>query len=394
MKTFKSVTKLAIALCLMISMLTGCYYENIGATLQPDGSGEVIWFLGGTDEILDVLGLEVGEDLYWSYDIDGVSYWGDWFGDTFDNVDEFNSLMENVIQEEYINMTYFNCKHDKDKKTFEVIMNFEEFSEKHIDAYKEYLIDFVEANELDANINNLDNIEDYIKLDLELGMYYDIEMITEANDAIQVNGDNMVIDLKSIGDTEVRFIVYIDDIQDDSAINAFSDIKESDWYYDALDYAYYAGIINGMGDGTFNPNGTLTYGQFCQILAKWCLVDVGEEDGHWAGKACHYCIDMGYVDAGFDYDAPITREVAVAAMVRVDYTGGVWRGPDIISSLVPLDLDRVEDRYKSDIETAYKTGVVSGVDSIGTFNPKGNLTRAEICQLFYNRYMRGIGWDI
>ena len=70
------------------------------------------------------------------------------------------------------------------------------------------------------------------------------------------------------------------------------------------------GVINGMGDGTFAPNGTVTRAQMCQIVAKICnggvLPNVNTTEqhftdvptSHWAFKAVEYCVGKGIV-AGF-----------------------------------------------------------------------------------------------
>lgn len=48
------------------------------------------------------------------------------------------------------------------------------------------------------------------------------------------------------------------------------------------------------------------------------------------------------------------------------------------------DADQIAADYLGDIKVAYKVGLCSGSDAAGTFNPKANITRAEVCQLFYN----------
>lgn len=48
------------------------------------------------------------------------------------------------------------------------------------------------------------------------------------------------------------------------------------------------------------------------------------------------------------------------------------------------DVDDISPIYLSDVKSAYVVGLCSGVDDKGTFNPKANITRAEVCQLFYN----------
>jgi hypothetical protein len=49
----------------------------------------------------------------------------------------------------------------------------------------------------------------------------------------------------------------------------FTDVAEDAWYKSAVDWAYDAGIIEGAGDGHFNPNGTLTREQLVTILYRY-----------------------------------------------------------------------------------------------------------------------------
>ena len=83
------------------------------------------------------------------------------------------------------------------------------------------------------------------------------------------------------------------------------------------------GVINGMGDGTFAPNGTVTRAQMCQIVAKICnggvLPNVNTTEqhftdvptNHWAFKAVEYCVGKGIV-AGFG-DGTFKPEQALTA---------------------------------------------------------------------------------
>ncbi len=48
----------------------------------------------------------------------------------------------------------------------------------------------------------------------------------------------------------------------------FSDIKDSDWYYSQVMIAASNGIVKGVGDGTFNPNATITREEAFTMLAR------------------------------------------------------------------------------------------------------------------------------
>lgn len=79
----------------------------------------------------------------------------------------------------------------------------------------------------------------------------------------------------------------------------FSDVKEKDdngnsiWYYDAICYAKENKLVDGMGDGTFNPDGDITRAEFTKMLSRLRNngQDPAEADSelpdaktHWANK--------------------------------------------------------------------------------------------------------------
>jgi len=175
-----------------------------------------------------------------------------------------------------------------------------------------------------------------------------------------------------------------------SGAQTFHDVSAESWYYEAVTAMSEAGLVGGMGDGTFAPESTLTYAQFCQIVARAKNLPTGEANGYWAGKAIQACIDAKYIFSlgalsAANYDAPITREAAVAAMFKTK-EGSIEVGTQITSPMIP-DYHTIDSRYRLSIIAAYNSGITSGIDEILTFNPKGLLKRAEVCQLFYN-----IGW--
>ena len=50
--------------------------------------------------------------------------------------------------------------------------------------------------------------------------------------------------------------------------NIYSDVPDSHWAAGIIQTATDQGIINGMGDGTFNPEGNVTYEQVCTMLVR------------------------------------------------------------------------------------------------------------------------------
>lgn len=112
------------------------------------------------------------------------------------------------------------------------------------------------------------------------------------------------------------------------------------------------GILNGKEDGSFDPQGTVTRGEMCKIIAVILnggkmprledpsrpMTDFSFSDvsGHWARYLIEYChaleIASGRADGTFDPDGTVTgREAAKMLLVtlgyspdREGYTGAGW----------------------------------------------------------------------
>jgi hypothetical protein len=86
----------------------------------------------------------------------------------------------------------------------------------------------------------------------------------------------------------------------------FSDVKSSNWAAGYIRWAKNNGIINGMGDGTFNPQGNVTYEQTIKMI----VLAMGYEESLAEDKGGY---PKGYMEigqsAGLYIDVPITWEV-------------------------------------------------------------------------------------
>lgn len=62
----------------------------------------------------------------------------------------------------------------------------------------------------------------------------------------------------------VRMLALDDEVENGDT--NFTDVNADDWCSGFVNVAEANGIINGMGDGTFNPNGEVTYGQIVKMI--------------------------------------------------------------------------------------------------------------------------------
>lgn len=141
------------------------------------------------------------------------------------------------------------------------------------------------------------------------------------------------------------------------------------------------GIIEGYEDGTFKPEGTVTYSEFIKMLV---IATTGENPGvskdgmHWASNYYNAAIDNGLLkkeDIPEKYlDNKIPRaDMAYLAANAINETLNKEK-VELIQEYI-TDIDTAGNR-KDEVILAYGTGILAGYPN-GKFKPSGVLTRAE-----------------
>lgn len=169
----------------------------------------------------------------------------------------------------------------------------------------------------------------------------------------------------------------------------FSDLDTSLWYHEATDYVLLHDMMNGVGDGKFDPNGTTTRAMFVTILwrlegkpeveAENLFDDVAE--GTWYTEAVIWAADKevvkGYGNGSFGPDDPITREQLATILYRYsEYKEYDMSAGDSADLSVFTDADTVSDWALSAVKWAYAEKIVEGMGN-GLLNPVGHATRAQ-----------------
>lgn len=173
----------------------------------------------------------------------------------------------------------------------------------------------------------------------------------------------------------------------------FGDVPENKWFYSAVKTVYEAGIMNGVTENEFRPNDPMTRGQFVTIIARVSGEDVSgmateanfsdTAKKRFYSDALGWCVKNGlingYPDGSFGPERPILRQEFAAVFVRyLDYEKLPINGEDIAAKFG--DEETFPKYAREAIETLRLTGLVKG-DKAGNFNPKNNMTRAEIAQV-------------
>ncbi len=179
----------------------------------------------------------------------------------------------------------------------------------------------------------------------------------------------------------------------------FTDVKEDAWYYEGVEYCYMLGIVSGMTDTKFLPNGELTRAQFVQILAMHAMVDLDEykngssgfEDvkkNHWFNAPVCWAVEQGYVaglsETRFGPNERITREQLARLLYLYAESNGV--SVDRLADLSGYT-DKPSDWAYTQVQWAVGAGIISGMTET-TIAPRNTATRAQACRMImiYDQY--------
>ena len=158
----------------------------------------------------------------------------------------------------------------------------------------------------------------------------------------------------------------------------FTDIA-GHWGESFITEMYQKGVINGMTETTFEPETTITKGEFIKLISASLGLEMEEavEGEHWAVPFVDAAVAAGLVNEAItldNLDEQITREqmasivAKAAAYAGVDTTGGSVENF--------TDADTISDWAVEDVAAAVQTGIVQGNED-GTFAPLQTATRAE-----------------
>lgn len=175
----------------------------------------------------------------------------------------------------------------------------------------------------------------------------------------------------------------------------FNDVSYGDWYYDAVQFVYSKGIMDGVDYYKFAPNGTITRGMILTMLwrmagepfempvTSFTDVEIGRYYTTAVAWACRNGIADGMGESTFGPNDAITREELVTLLYRyAQYFGHSCIGTSIEGF---ADAGSVSSYAYNAMCWAYKAGVVTGTTG-SRLNPQGTASRAEAAQMIMSFY--------
>lgn len=176
---------------------------------------------------------------------------------------------------------------------------------------------------------------------------------------------------------------------------AFTDIANH-WARTEITFLTGEGVLNGVGGGLFEPEGTVTRAEFAQILANMSgaelngdpgvdFSDVGDE---WYALAIAWAAQAGIVTAdGGSYrpNEAITREDMALMMYRYAVNIAKADLPANVGAVEFLDAKEIAAGAADAVTAMQKAGIINGVADGNRFRflPKDSATRAEAAAMIY-----------
>lgn len=152
----------------------------------------------------------------------------------------------------------------------------------------------------------------------------------------------------------------------------FNDVKNH-WAEEAVTFAASRGIVDGVGDGQYDLEGTTTRAMVCTVLARFDDADMtsGEK---WYDAGANWAKDKGVSD-GTGMEREITREELVTMLYR--YVGS----PAVSGNIADFkDASQVSNWAVDAMQWAIQVGLIQGIGD-STLLPKGTATRAQLAAI-------------
>ena len=174
---------------------------------------------------------------------------------------------------------------------------------------------------------------------------------------------------------------------------AFTDVPDDAWYSEAVDYAVSHGMFSGTGAGTFSPSTPMTRGMIVVVLSNVAKADVSSakdasfsdvQPSDWYADAIDWAYEQGYVSGTgantFSPNSVVTR--AQIAVILSNYLHSINADLEEDGTSAAFnDIAAIPSWALEGVKYMQAVGLMAG-DSAGNFNPNKELTRAEAATVF------------
>lgn len=192
--------------------------------------------------------------------------------------------------------------------------------------------------------------------------------------------------------------VFVSIVPTASAAMPFTDVPSTSNYYEAIEYCYDHGIMNGTTSTTFAPTTALSRAMFVTVLYRMSgssmqraptgFTDVpsGAYYYYAVGWAQYYGIVNGVSSTSFEPNTNVTREQAITILYRyaTSYKGYSYNLLSSSYASTLNDYSSISSYARTAVNWALNCGIVSETTSY--FYPK-SLTLRQLCAEYLFRYL-------
>ena len=171
----------------------------------------------------------------------------------------------------------------------------------------------------------------------------------------------------------------------------FSDVPETYWGYSAIQKLVALQVVNGTGNGTFEPEKSVTRAEFVTMLSRLSGDAPGQGSARfrdvaqdaWYASAVAWAVENGITtgtsETTFAPDAPISRQDIAVMLYRFLNARGISLNKGGTAGQF-LDVNEISSYAAEAVEYVRRSGVVNGRPD-GSFAPLDSASRAETCSM-------------
>lgn len=158
---------------------------------------------------------------------------------------------------------------------------------------------------------------------------------------------------------------------DPDAASDYKDIQDAEWAAGFVGAATKAGIVEGKGNGVFDPNASVTIEQLAKIMVKSLGINTGYGDAEvegasdWAKNYIEAAINAGLIPASDDYTSSADRKTLVDTAYDANELN--------------KEVETVREENKKSIGILLALDVMDVED--GKFNGAENISKEDLAQI-------------
>ena len=180
----------------------------------------------------------------------------------------------------------------------------------------------------------------------------------------------------------------------------FSDVPTTHWAYSYVERAADNGWVAGIGNGKFGVDNNVTYGELALMLGRSIYPELIDWYGGDPDKVAWYVPCLAVMAAmGLDNGTPLDNNLEGAALqpinrynmaqILFNFLKDSSKVPSYDAATVQASIGdwfSVPSNYQEALMAVVSANIITGVDSKGTFNGNGYMTRGQAAVVLCRMY--------